>query len=99
MFALENLFYGKSSFERVPSDIVPNNSQTIEIKFQYTDGPYSLSDFKPVFDISPKEAAPYVHIEFESVNTPVRNSIVQLLGTITVDSEILSFKIFEFVRF
>jgi hypothetical protein len=34
-FALtNNLFYGTSSFERLPSSIVPGESQVIEIKFQ-----------------------------------------------------------------
>jgi len=58
------------------------------------DGVYSLSDFKPIIDVSPKEAASYVHIEFEPVNTPVLNSVTRIYGTITVDSDIPSEKIF-----
>ncbi|QLH10826.1 hypothetical protein DSQ20_04585 [Nitrosarchaeum sp. AC2] len=99
VIASENLFYGNSIFERVPQAIVPNSPQTIEIKFQYADGPYSLSNFKPIIDVSPKEALPYVHVKFEPIEGINRNSIVRLLGTITVDSEIPSEKIFLNVSF
>jgi len=92
-FATENLFYGTSSFERLPSSLVPNNSEIIEIKFQYQDGPYSLS-VKPIIDVSPKEAIPYVHVEFPLLEGVVKNSIKRMLGIITVDPEIPSEKIF-----
>lgn len=87
-------FHGISSFERLPESIVPNNSQVIEIKFQYQDGPYSLIDLKPIIDVSPKEAEPYVHVEFEPIEGVYRNSIARIYGTITVDPNITSEKIF-----
>jgi len=93
-FASEGIFYGTSSIERLPSALVPDSSQIIEIKFQYQDGPYSLSDFKPIFYVCPKDAAPYVRINFEPLEGVVRNSIKRMLGTITVDPEIPSEKIF-----
>ncbi|MDH3313594.1 MAG: hypothetical protein OEM28_10675 [Nitrosopumilus sp.] len=55
VFASENLFYSTSSFEKLPT-LVPNESQILEIKFQYQDGPYSLNDLQPIIDVSPKEA-------------------------------------------
>jgi len=92
-FANENLFYGTSSFERLPSFLVPENTEIVEIKFQYTDGPYSLS-VKPIIDISPKGASSYVHAEFPLLEGVVKNSIKRMVGTITVDPEIPSEKIF-----
>ena len=93
-FASENLFYGTSSLERFPSLIVTDDSQIIEIKFQYQEGPYSLTDLKPIIDVNPKEAAPFVHLEFEPVEGIYRNSIARIYGTITVDPNITSEKIF-----
>jgi hypothetical protein len=93
-FATENLFYGTSSFERIPSSLTSDNPQIIEIKFQYTDGPYSLNDLKPIIDVSPKEATSYVQIEFEPIKGLYRNSIARIHGTITVDPNITSEKIF-----
>lgn len=99
-FALtDNLFYGTSSFERLPSSIIPNNSQTLEIKFQYQNGPYSLTDLKPTIDVSPKEAIPFVHIEFEPVDGIDRNSVSRIYGIITVDPEIPREKIFLIVSY
>lgn len=94
VFASENLFYGMSSFEQLPSAIVPDNSQIIEIKLQYQNGPYSLSDFKPIIDVNPKEAAPYVHIEFEPLGEVFLHSVNRIFGTITVDKEIPNKMIF-----
>ena len=94
VFASENLFHGMSSFEQFPSAIVPDNSQIIEIKLQYQNGPYSLSDFKPIVDVNPKEAAPYVHIEFEPLGDVFLHSVNRIFGTITVDKEIPNKMIF-----
>jgi len=94
VFASENIFYGTSSFERLPSLLVPDNLQIIEIKFQYQDGPYSLNNLKPIIDVSPKGAASFVHIEFEPIEGIYRNSVARISGTITVDSSIPREKIF-----
>ena len=94
VFASENLFHGMSSFERLPPAIVPDNSQIIEIKLQYQNGPYSLSDFKPIIDVNPKESAPYVHIEFEPLDDIFLHSVNRIFGIITVDKEIPSKMIF-----
>ena len=87
------LFHGTSSIERIPTTIIPGESQIIEIKFQYHEGPYSLN-IKPTFDVSPKEASPSVEIEFEEVEGIPRMSVKRMLGTIIVDQNIPSEKIF-----
>ena len=92
-YASENLFYGTSSLERFPTTIIPNESEIIEIKFHYNQGPYSL-DVEPIFDVNPKEATSFVEIEFEPVESIVRKSIARMYGTITVDPNIPSEKIF-----
>lgn len=93
-FASESLFYGTSSFEKLPSALTSDSSKEIEIKFQYTDGPYSLNDLKLTVDVSPIESASFVHVEFESVEGIYRSSIARIHGTITVDSGIPTEKIF-----
>ena len=91
-FASENLFYGTSSIERIATSIIPGVLEKIEIKFQYNDGPYSLI-LKPIVDVSPEEAKPFVKTEFETFEVP-RKSIKRIHGTITVDPNIPSEKIF-----
>jgi len=87
------LFYGTSSIERFPQVIDSDEPQIIEIKFQYQEGPYSL-DIKPLFVVSPKEAVPFVQIEFDEIEGIPRMSVKRMIGTITVDQDIPSEKIF-----
>ncbi len=93
-FASESLFYGTSSFEKLPSALTRDSSKEIEIKFQYTDGSYSLNELKPIVDVTPIESASFVHVEFEPVEGLYRNSIARIHGTITVDSGISTEKVF-----
>ncbi len=87
------LFYGTSSIERFPQVIDSDEPQIIEIKFQYQEGPYSLN-IEPLFVVSPKEAVPFVQIEFDEVEGIPRMSVKRMIGTITVDQDITSEKIF-----
>ncbi len=87
------LFYGKSSIERFPQVIDSDEPQIIEIKFQYQEGPYSLN-IEPLFVVSPKEAIPFVQIEFDETEGIPRMSVKRIIGTITVDQGIPSEKIF-----
>ena len=47
-------FYGTSSFENTPSELTLGKPTQFEIKFQYIEGPYALSNFSPVIDVSHK---------------------------------------------
>ena len=81
------------TLKEFPTTIIPSEPQTIEIKLQYHEGPYSLH-IEPIFNVSPKEAIPFVEIEVDPVESVYRNSIVRMVGTITVDPNIPSEKIF-----
>ena len=86
-------FHGTSSIERFPQVIDSNEPQIIEIKFQYHEGPYSLN-IEPMFEVNPEEATPFVDIEFEELEGVPRMSVKRMIGTITVDQNIPSEKIF-----
>ncbi len=91
-FAAES-FDGTSSIERFPQVIDSDEPKIIEIKFQYHEGPYSLN-IEPLFEINPEEAIPFVDIEFEELEGVPRMSVKRMIGTITVDQNIPSEKIF-----
>ena len=96
-FASES-FYGASSFENVPSEISRHFPTTVEIKFQYTVGPWALSDLVPVIETVPKNASPYVQFEFDPTEVQ-KNSIARIPITITIDPTLDYEKIFLSVSF
>ena len=61
--ASENLFTGTATFERLPTTISPNSATQFEIKFQYTEEAYSLSNVTAVVDITPQNTASKVHFD------------------------------------
>ena len=89
----ENLFYGTATFERLPTTISPNSTTQFEIKFQYTEGAYSLSNVTTIADITPYGAASFVHFDAEPFHVD-QNSIARIPITITVDDNIEYEKIF-----
>lgn len=91
-------FYGTSSFESVPSEISRHFPSTFEIKFQYTAGPWSLSDLVPVIEISPENTSSQVHLDFEPTGVQ-KNSIARIPVTITVDPTMEYEKIFLSISF
>jgi hypothetical protein len=96
-FASES-FYGTSSFENVPSEISRHFPTTVEIKFQYTVGPWGLGDLVPVIETVPENASPYVKFEFDPTEIQ-KNSIARIPITITVDPTLEYEKIFLSVSF
>jgi len=91
--ASENLFTGTATFERLPTTISPNSTTQFEIKFQYTEGAYSLSNVTTIVDITPYDAASFVHFDAEPFHVD-QNSIARIPVTITVDPDIEYKKIF-----
>ncbi len=89
----ENLFSGAATFERLPVTLSPNAEAKFEIKFQYTEGTYSLSNVTAIADITPKGAAAFVHFDAEPFDV-YQNSIVRIPVTISVDPGIEYEKIF-----
>jgi hypothetical protein len=95
----ENLLYGSSSFENVPPSIIPGKPTTFDIKFQYTTGPYAISNFSPVIDVNPDSATSKVRIELQSLESLTQRQIARIPVTITVDPSIEHEKIFLSVFF
>lgn len=95
----ENLLYGTSSFENVPPSIIPGKPTTFDIKFQYTTGPYAISNFSPVIDVNPDSATSKVRIELQSLESLTQRQIARIPVTITVDPSIEHEKIFLSVFF
>jgi hypothetical protein len=89
----EDLFYGDTSFERLPATLSPNTEAKFEIKFQYTEGAYSLTNVTATADITPQGAASFVHFNAESVDV-YQNSIARIPVTVSVDDNIEYEKIF-----
>ena len=98
VFASES-FYGISSFENTPSELTPGKPTQFEIKFQYTTGPYALSNFSPVIDVSPTNANSMIHIDVESLAGISQGQIVRIPVTITVNPNIEHEKIFLNIYF
>lgn len=96
-FASES-FYGTSSFENVPAEISRHFPSTFDIKLQYTVGPWSLDELSPVIEITPKNAASHVSLNFESVSVQ-KGTIARIPVTITLDSAIDYDQIFLSVSF
>lgn len=94
----ENLFFGKTTFERVPEVITPEIPAEFEIKFQYHQGPYALQDLTPVIEISPKAASSKVHLDVKPINLNP-STIGRIPVTITVDKTINHEKIFLIVTY
>jgi len=94
----ENLFYGSSSFEKLPS-IISDKPSTFELKIRYTEGPYAITKLTPIFEVSPENAKPYVQIKTNSIDGLHRNDIVRIQSTITVDPQIPYEKAFISIYF
>ena len=94
----ENLFTGIAIFEELPTTISPNSTTQFEIKFQYTEGAYSLSNVTTIVYITPHNAASKVHFDAVQVNID-QNSIARIPVTITVDKAISYEKIFLSVTY
>jgi hypothetical protein len=97
-FASES-FYGASSFENTPSELTLGKPTQFEIKFQYTAGPYALSNFSPVIDVTPTSANSMIHIDVEPLEGISRGQIIRIPVTITVNPNIDHEKIFLSIYF
>ncbi|HXV38699.1 MAG TPA: hypothetical protein VD699_03925 [Nitrosopumilaceae archaeon] len=92
--ASELLFYGKSSF-KMPSVIYQEEKTKFSIKFFYEQGPYTLTELKPIIDVYPESAASHVSIETEPTDLFLHTiSSGTIHGTIMVNSTIPTDKIF-----
>lgn len=89
----ENIFSGITSFERLPATLSHNTEAKFEIKFQYTEGTYSLSNVTAIVDITPQGAVSFVHFHAEPFDV-YKNSIVRIPVTISIDPDIEYEKIF-----
>ena len=98
VFASES-FHGTSSFENIPSELTPGKPTQFEIKFQYTVGPYALSNFSLVIDVSPTSASSMVYIDVEPPGGISQGQIVRIPVTITVNPNIEHEKIFLSIYF
>jgi len=97
-FASES-FYGTSSFENTHSELIPGIPTQFEIKFQYTAGPYALSNFSPVIDVSPTSASSMVYLDVEPLEGISQGQIARIPVKITVNPNIEHEKIFLSVYF
>ena len=97
-FASES-FYGTSSFENTPSELIPGIPAQFEIKFQYTAGPYALSNFSPVMDVSPTSASSMVYLDLEPIEGISQGQIARIPVKIIVNPNIEHEKIFLSVYF
>lgn len=93
----ENMFYGYSSFEKLPSTI--SAASTFELKIRYTEGPYTITKLTPVFDVSPESAKQYMQIKANPIEGLHRNDIARIQSTMTIDPQIPHKKIFVSVYF
>ncbi|MFY9301291.1 MAG: hypothetical protein WAO91_08900 [Candidatus Nitrosotenuis sp.] len=96
--ATEKMFYGYSSFEKLPPTVFDTPS-AFEIKIRYTEGPYAITKLTPVFDVSPENAKSYVQINAKPIEGLYHNDVGRIQGTITVDPQIPYKKIFINVYF
>ena len=97
-FASES-FYGTSSFENITSELTPGKPTQFEIKFQYTTGPYALSNFSPVIDVSPASASSMVHLDVEPLEGISQGQVTRIPVTITINPNIEHEKIFLSIYF
>lgn len=94
----EELIYGNSSIELLPSEIIPSKPASFEIKFQYTEGPYALDNLVPIIEVNPASARSYVTIAVEPTGV-THGQIVRIPVTLTVDPQIESERIFLSISF
>ncbi len=98
-YSSEELFYGSSSFEKIPTSVIPGSLTEFEIKFRYITGPYALSNFSTVIEISPASASSKVRVDVEPIEGISHGQVVRIPVTITVDPGIEHEKIFLSVYF
>ncbi|HWP52451.1 MAG TPA: hypothetical protein VNK07_00155 [Candidatus Binatia bacterium] len=91
----EQLFYGKSEFQKLPSVIYPDHDSRFELKILYNKGAYTIKELKPMIDVYPERYSSHVTITTRDVGDYlVQGSTGIIHGTITTDSTIPQGKIF-----
>lgn len=94
----EETFSGHSSIDPPVSEIMPRKSTAVTILFQYTTGPYALTELMPNVQITPDSASKFVKIDVESIEIK-KGEIRRIPITITVDQNIEHEKIFLSISF
>ena len=94
----EEQIHGSSSFDMIPTELIPGKPTTFEIKFQYTTGPYALDNLIPVIEVNPASAISNIQIDAQPVGV-AQKQIIRIPVTITVDPQIEHEKIFLSVSF
>ncbi len=84
----EQVFYGNSEFQRLPTVIGPDQDYRFEIKVHFTEGLYAIKELTTVIDVYPASFSPHMTITAKSVEGVVQGSIVRIPVTITTDSNI-----------
>jgi len=94
----EELIQGSSSLELLPTEITTGKPASFEIKFQYTEGPYALDNFIPVFEINPASVKPHVKIDVKSTEV-AQGQIIRIPVTLTIDPKIEHEKVYLSISF
>lgn len=97
-FASES-FFGTSSFENIPSKLIPGKPTQFEIKFQYTSEPYALDNLISIIDVNPASAKSHVQIDVKPLEGITQGQIARIPVAITVEPQIEHEQIFLSVSF
>ena len=94
----EETFFGYSSVDPPISEITPRKPTAINVMFQYTSGPYALTELTPKVEISPESVIDFVKIDVEPIEINQRE-IRRMPIILTVDQNIEHEKIFLSISF
>gem|GEM_PF-2418587 len=96
--ALENLFYGSSSFERI-SSVSQGKPLLFTLEVEYDQGPESMQSVQPIFQIYPEDAARYVQVQYDQPITLRRDATGIISNTIVVSDGFEHSQVFLSVYF
>jgi hypothetical protein len=94
----EESFDGSSSIDPPITEVTPKKPTIMNVKFQYTSGPYAMNNFTPIIEISPERAGKFVQIDVEPIEIQ-KGQIRRIPVTLTVDPLIEHEKIFLSISF
>jgi len=94
----EETFSGHSSVDPPVSEITPRKPTAINVLFQYTSGPYAITNLTLQVEITPQSAEEYVKIDVEPIELN-RGDIRRIPVMVTVDQDIPHEKIFLSISF
>ena len=94
----EESFDGSSSIDPPIAEITPKKPTIMNVKFQYTLGPYAMNNFTPIIELTPERAGKFVQIDVDPIEIQ-KGQIRRIPVTLTVDPGIEHEKIFLSISF